>query len=495
MVLGNWLFMTTMVLVIFVGCGLIGCQGHPEVMLALNIGLPFMLLDLQRNKWQAFTVAGVILLLYLVLQFVDFQKVYFDGEHADLVIPIVRIFSVVTVIGILLSQFWHLVSVSSRYMNKLQDTTEDLWRQAKVKEEFLAHISHELRTPLNAINGLSSIILRDPHGPNEQRLTTIAHSGRHMLGLINNILDYSKLSASEFEFNGEPVGLSDFAANLETAFKPLAQEKSLDFEVVNHSDLDGVIVDPKHLQQILNNLIGNAIKFTSEGSVNVSIESMPHLEGWSKIVFAIIDSGKGIPSDQQHQVFEAFNQGSKLTSVSHGGTGLGLSIARQLAYGMGGELKLVESRPGHTHFECILALETITLEAKQEVNIDFEGFEGQRVLVVDDNRINCMVMQQYLSLQGMQVVVAENGEDALKEVNNAEFDVILMDLRMPGIDGFETSHRIRKRGIDTPIIALSASQYHEIKERLTANGINDFQMKPFEPAELSDKLRLYIKAS
>lgn len=488
------IYILNMHMVIFVASGLVGCQGSTEVMLACTTGLSFILMDLDRNRVVALALSVLSLVLCMVLQFVDFQVIFWTADEQTAIIPVLRNASMVTVITILISQLYYLVTISKRYQHQLREASTALRVEAEAKQEFLAHISHELRTPLNAINGLSHLMLREAHQEDAERLEAINHAGKHMLGLINDILDFSKIDIQGLDPKPVEIVMRDLSERVVQQFAPQADAKGVQLEVLCSDGEVAVLIDEKYLEQIVNNLISNALKFTDSGSVSVQVQTGFPSGPEGAMTITVADSGCGIPLEQQGRIFEAFDQGSRAKSIRYGGTGLGLPISRQIAEGLGGTLELKSSRPGETIFECTLPCTRIKASAKKEEGPEMQvgDFDGGRVLVVDDNALNRMVIEQYLNLQGLTVTLAEDGLQALEMGENQEFDLILMDLRMPGMDGFEASRALRKIGCNSPILALSASSYSEIADRMKDSGIDDFEMKPFKPESLLLKLQRYL---
>ena len=484
----------TMQIFVFVASGLMGCQGQTDVMLACTTGLSFILLDLDRNRRLALAFSLLSLVLYMVLQFVDVQVIFWTADEQATIIPVLRMASVVTVIALLLSQLYCVVTISKRYQHQLREASSTLRKEAEAKQDFLAHISHELRTPLNAINGLSHLMLREPHQEDTERLEAIKHACKHMLGLINDILDFSKIENQGLDPQPVEIIMRDFSERIIQQFAPQADAKGVHLDVLCLDGEVAVYIDEKYLEQIVNNLISNALKFTDTGSVSVQLQTTFSSGSEGALTITVADSGCGIPGEQQERIFKAFDQGSRAKSIRYGGTGLGLPISRQIAENLGGTLELKSSRRGETIFECRLPCTRIKVPTKKDEGLEIQvvDFAGGHVLVVDDNALNRMVIEQYLKVQGLTVTLAEDGIQALEMGEKQEFDLILMDLRMPGMDGFEASRALRKIGCNTPIVALSATSYSQIADRLKYSGFDDFEMKPFNPGSLLLKLQRYI---
>ncbi|MFP4505739.1 MAG: ATP-binding protein [Cyclobacteriaceae bacterium] len=387
----------------------------------------------------------------------------------------------------------------------LQEAKTQAERASRAKEDFLATMSHEIRTPLNAIIGLTHLLLKsNPSKQQLNRLNTLLFSSKSLKTLIDNILDFSKIEAGKVELEAIPFRLDSLLDSIYHAHLPLADEKdnSLLFSVDDQVPqvLQG---DPYKLAQVLNNLISNANKFTQAGQICVTVKADGFNNRLADLDFNISDNGIGIPKEKLVYIFDKFSQADSTTQRFFGGTGLGLSISKSLLYLMGSDLH-VQSEEGKGsvfHFKLRLPLgdETQMIAEKTVLSKKSTGLElkNVRLLLVEDMAINRMVVQQYLQEWWQQSAdEAVSGEEALEKVRKNQYDLILMDIRMPGIDGKETSKRIRlldEHYAKIPIIALTADVgiLHNKEESEVFDAV---VTKPFDPDQLSRTIFSLIQA-
>ncbi len=375
-------------------------------------------------------------------------------------------------------------------------------KAARAKARFLSSMSHELRTPLNGIIGTSNLVLLESNLPENIRrhMNILKYSSEHMLGIINDILDFSKIDAGKLELKKQSFNLNDCLTNVIEAFEVQFNEKGLPFIFSLPPELSKVHIssDEIKLSQILNNLLSNALKFTTAGNVTfkAGIESCD--EKNTVISFSVSDTGIGIPEEKQSEIFQGFAQVyTDDNSRKFGGTGLGLTISEKLVAKFGGELK-VESEPGEgSRFYFSVSFENaLPKEAKPKVQHE-PGFEhitdthGLRILVVEDNAINATILISFLRRWGVLVKEAENGIHALELIRFHKFDLILMDLEMPQMDGYQTIKKIRETDHKTPVLAFTASLLEDMESLITEAGFNDYVLKPYKPAELKKKILDY----
>lgn len=363
----------------------------------------------------------------------------------------------------------------------------------KAKSIFLANMSHEIRTPLNAIIGFSQLMSRDALLTDAQKdySHSIIRAGDHLLSLINDILELSKMEAGRLELFPVNVDLHSLLADIQLIFKEPVQSKHLQFIFETAADLPHyVFVDDTKLRRILINLIGNAIKFTDHGGVAVRVRADRLSEDHSSLYVEIQDSGPGISEDEVGKLFKHFEQTSVGISKSSG-TGLGLALSRELAILMGGDITVSSEVGKGSVFAFHVKIEAGKSElaqnniSKRVIGLD-KGQETYRVLVVDDKEENLKVVVTLLRLVGFETKEAENGEDAIVQFEEWNPHLILMDLRMPGMDGYEATRRIKltEKGKQTPIIALTASSFEEERKKAIAFGMQGHIRKPFHESEL-----------
>lgn len=372
----------------------------------------------------------------------------------------------------------------------------------KAKSLFFANMSHELRTPLNAILGFSQIFKNkiDLPASIHEGVNIIQNSGEHLLSLINDILDSSKIEAGKMELNYSPVILTSFFGNIAGIIKSSAAQKKLDFQVRKNGNLPlRINADGTRLRQILLNLLNNAIKFTRTGKIRLNISALAaKRSGETVINFKVSDTGIGIAQDQLIEIFQPFVQ-AKEARLKIQGTGLGLSISRQLVNLMGGDLT-VSSVPGKgTTFEFTLIFQEMESEASmsQDMAIDVLGYKGEQktILVVDDNPANRSMLTQMLKPLGFKVIQAETGKQAIAIAAAEEPDLIFMDLIMPEISGIEATRQIRQQNNtrQIPIVACSASTFEEDHRLSIKAGCNYFLAKPVSYSDMQLVLKKYLK--
>ena len=391
--------------------------------------------------------------------------------------------------------------ITSRILTDIELTKakEFAEESLKVKNEFLANMSHEIRTPLNAVIGFTDLLL-ETQLTSEQKLhlETMRNSGEILLSLINNVLDLSKLDSNKFEIEEISFDLHKNLDEVVRLMKIKASEKKIELKLnIDSNTPKEVIGDPNRLGQILLNLIGNAVKFTNEGYVEVSVKEIEDTTTTSNIMFEIKDTGIGIVSNKINTVFGAFTQAKSDTSRIYGGTGLGLTIVKKLVHLLGGKIK-VESKFGEG------SVFTITIPFKNSDKINNKEVEQEvsldkplrlNILLVDDNKTNQLLGKTRLERWDCKVDIANNGIEGVKKTQQKLYDVILMDIQMPIMDGYEATKIIKndisRQVSKIPIIAMTAyTSKTDIKRAIDA-GMDDYIFKPFKPAEIYKLLKKY----
>lgn len=396
--------------------------------------------------------------------------------------------------------------VKARADRLLLESKEKAEEATRAKSSFLSTMSHEIRTPMNAVIGISHLLLEDNPRENQiPSLKALEFSSRHLLSLINDILDYSKIEAGKLSFESEAFDLQDLMLNLHKTFSFKARDKNIALKLSSPQQLDHKIKgDSVRLNQILTNLVGNALKFTDQGKVEFGYE-IENTDGKeTALLFYVVDTGIGIPPDKVENIFEQFTQASGQTTREYGGTGLGLAICKKLVELQGGEIGLESEAGKGTRFWFKLAFENgIPLDqakSTQKVyNWSKGSLKGMKVLLVEDNRVNIMVGKKYLKKWDIETEVAENGQIALEMVSTNIYDLVLMDLNMPVMDGLTATQHIRKQGgnyfSSLPIIALTADVSENVKENIQQSGMNDYLTKPFDPEDLFKSLSSYFEGA
>jgi signal transduction histidine kinase/CheY-like chemotaxis protein len=381
----------------------------------------------------------------------------------------------------------------SGYKASLENSTQ-------VKTRFLSSMSHELRTPLNGIIGTSNLILEDETISENAReqLKLQLYSSEHMLSIINDILDFSKIDSGKMEFNRQTFNLLDVLQKIVKAFENQFKNNNLDFEFVSDEDLVGihVVSDQVKLSQVLNNLLSNALKFTLQGKVILQVLVSAETNESVSVLFKIIDTGIGIKEEKQTIIFDGFSQvHADDLKRKFGGTGLGLTISKKLVELFGGKLT-VESEFGKgSCFSFGITFKKQTEIQKPVVSSDMPfaqiDIRGVRVLIVEDNEINVTILRGFLLKWGIRVKEASNGIHALELLKYHTFDLILMDLEMPEMNGYTAANIIRETDKTIPIIAFTATLLEDMNTLISEGGFNDYMLKPFRPAELKKKIELY----
>jgi signal transduction histidine kinase/BarA-like signal transduction histidine kinase len=370
----------------------------------------------------------------------------------------------------------------------------------KFEQQFLANMSHEIRTPMNAVIGMTHLVLKSELGEQQRKyLDAIRISSENLLGIINDILDVSKIEAGKIEFEKVPFRLSEVFSNVNSVLGFKAEEKKLKLSLLAEKEVPETLTgDPTRLNQVLINIVGNAIKFTEKGSVEVACSRVTQQGKVVSLRFDIKDSGIGIAPEKIETIFESFTQASADTTRIYGGTGLGLSISKQLVEMQGGEIS-ARSTPGEgTTFSFTLpfevAEEDAMTEQKSTAQPDLERLKLAKILLVEDNAFNQMVavdtLKEYLG--EIHIEIAVNGKEAIQKLQQKNYDIVLMDVQMPGMDGYEATKYIRTNLAgamkNIPVLAMTASATKEEILKCLDSGMNDHVIKPFSPDNLLMKM-------
>lgn len=387
--------------------------------------------------------------------------------------------------------------------NELQLAKEKAEKASLVKAQFLSTITHELRTPLYAVTGLTHLLLEEnPKPEQKEHLNSLQFSGEYLLSLINNILDLNKLEANKVEVEKVTFQLKKRLNDVLIALKKSADDRKNTLRLeYDESIPDKIEGDSLKLSQIFINLIGNSVKFTQNGDVVVRVSKINEKDNKVTLRFEIEDNGVGISKKKQKSIFESFSQASLQINRKFGGTGLGLSIVKNLLELMGSRIQLDSELGKGSKFWFDLVLEVSTNEitgvAGETVlsEDEYNSLENRQVLVVEDNKINQMITRKILEKRKIVCQVADNGMDAIKMVQENDFDVVLMDIHMPGISGIEATQEIRKFNPELPIIALTAVTIDENLDEFYRVGFNEIIPKPFKTEEFFEKIHRTLEQS
>lgn len=387
------------------------------------------------------------------------------------------------------------------------DCQEELIRAHKVTEDllkqrlgFLSTVSHEIRTPLNAIIGISDL-LQQPTSREQQEeyFQVLKQTSETLLELVNNVLDFSKIKSGRLKVTPKVFDLRNTITRSLYGEKLKARTKNLQLEVNIDPTLPEVIVgDSVKLGQVFMNLVSNAIKFTEKGTVRLNVRVEALCREKVMLHFSVCDTGIGIPEEQMENIFKAFNQGSEDINIRYAGTGLGLSICQRVISMLGGKLQ-VQSKEGEgSEFSFRLEFPVATCDEEEKKNtplLEVPDPKGIKLLLVEDNKINVMVAQKNLENWGVEFDIANDGSQAVALVQQNDYDLVLMDLQMPIMDGFQAANVIRnlpdEKYRSLPIIALTAASEQYYQEKVQLAGFIDFINKPFRAEELLKKISIY----
>ena len=449
---------------------------------ALVIFTALFILFLRGHRFPSSLIAGLVILLLGTMPSILYILGLVDANQ-----PLAEYIYIAMLISLI------LFSITQTEKHRLlREDAERVASSNKAKDEFLTTMSHELRTPMNAVVGVGSL-LRLTSLDEKQRayVDRLEISSHHMLDLINDILDLARFETTQTVLEAIPFKLNDKIDEVRHLLEEQAISKGLKFDIKNKADDNLYLVgDPTRLKQVLINLLGNAIKFTEQGQVSLSIKKRPLGTHKISLQFEINDTGLGITEEQQKHLFKPFSQAESSTNRQYGGSGLGLSISKQLVNCMGGEL-LLESKinkGSRIFFTLIYPIH----KKKQEYGVSLTNkkistLQGVKLLLVDDDELNQFIGRELLQTLGLQVDVASSGKDSIKQVEEKTFDVILMDISMPGMDGYETTRQLRQgksANRKLPIIALTAHSIAGERARCLQAGMNDYVTKPFELEDL-----------
>jgi len=475
-------------------------------MLGLNWGMFYSLLNL------------LPVLLFLVMVYDHNYFIDFKPERIDQATIIIGVFANFILIIFIHSHFY---TAFLSNIKQLKDTSEEqaalnikfekaiekAEKSSQVQSEFLSTMSHEIRTPLNAVIGMSNLLMmNNPRADQGENLEILKFSANNLLAIVNDVLDFNKIESGKVVFEKIKFNLVDLLHNICGGQIIKAEEKGLLFKLDIDSALRRKVIfgDPTRLTQIIFNLTSNAIKFTSQGSIGVRVTCLEDRHNNITVSFSVKDTGIGIKKENLESIFEPFTQESITTTRQYGGTGLGLAIVKRLLELQGLQMHVYSVVGQGSEFsfnmEFPVSTEALAPPAQKQqlaqsatTDIDTSDASGLRVLIAEDNPVNVMLMKKLFSKWKIIPTIAENGERAVEIMQYGNFDIILMDLQMPIMNGFDASIEIRKMPdpakANIPIIALTASALFDIKEQVVNAGMNDYVAKPFKPDELMEKIQ------
>ncbi len=383
---------------------------------------------------------------------------------------------------------------------EMVEAREHAMQLSQAKEMFLSVMSHEIRTPLNAVIGMTHLLLENDPKPSQiDDLNILKFSGENLLNIINDILDFTKIETGNFELESIPLDLHNLSVDIINSLQINAGKRSNSL-ILTYDNLipQKLLGDKTRLYQILMNLLGNAIKFTEGGKVELHLKLQQTTADFTSVYFEVRDNGIGIPKDKLSYIFETFTQARADISRKYGGTGLGLAITKKLIKLFESEIEVKSTEGKGTVFSFVI---NFNHALEKELHLDpvalQSKFLSKKILVVDDNEVNVLIARRFLNNWGFTVDFAVNGEEAIHKIIENVYDLVFMDIRMPGIDGFDTTRIIREMDGDyftkLPIIALTASTIHNENTKFKDAGMNGYILKPFNPDEIKSLLATYFK--
>ncbi len=391
--------------------------------------------------------------------------------------------------------FWYIMSRIRRQNQLIRelDASEKKVREVSmIKENFMANMSHEIRTPLNAILGFTNLIKARSRDPELQEFAeAIARSGESLLTIINDILDISKIEAGMIRIESTAFSIRSLLYSIETMFVAKIREKALDFATTTDELVpDTLSGDPTRLTQILVNMIGNAVKFTPEGTIRITVGVKKREGNRIRLGFVISDTGIGIPKEKLAGIFERFRQAEDSITRKYGGTGLGLAIAKDLVSLQGGDIEVESDSGKGTIFRFTIpyeiVVEPVASSARREpTGSGFADYRHIRVLVVEDNEMNQRLLRHLLTHWKLSFDMVNNGTGALEKLRSQQYHLVLMDVQMPEMDGYTATQEIRTTlKLDTPVIAMTAHAFPGEREKCLSYGMNEYIAKPIDENEL-----------
>jgi signal transduction histidine kinase/CheY-like chemotaxis protein len=382
------------------------------------------------------------------------------------------------------------INQGQKAMSELKLAKEEAETNVKIKEMFLANISHELRTPIHGVIGMTEIILNNTgNKPDKYYLEAIKKSADGLFVLINDILDFSKIESGELEFENIHFNLEEIFHTINTALSYKIESQNILFEYSIKSNVStNLIGDPYRLNQILLNLINNAVKFTTLGKVEVIIDSIPLDNNQSLIKIAVKDTGIGIPSRKIPYLFDAFKQVDSSTTRKYGGTGLGLAICKKLTNLLGGTISVQSEEGQGATFSIAIPYQINTKKTTEtkKTKLNPATIANVKVLIAEDHPVNQILITSILDNWNVQYDLVENGIQAVQKANLNNYDIVLMDIQMPEMDGIEATIKLKKnpKNKTLPVIALTANAIKGDAYKYTSKGMCDYLSKPFKPEEL-----------
>lgn len=469
----------------------LGKEASVEFLLIFAIGLPFVFFSFNREKIEISIFCLLPFLLWLLLFLTNFNFfVDIELKNATKTRNIVYYISIIFTLLLVALQLIYYSYINARVNRSEHSKKQEAIDTSNAKSQFLSTMSHEIRTPLNAVIGLSHILNdNEPRKDQEENIEALNYSGKILLNLLNNVLDFSKIQSTTIQLDNTPIDIYRAIKQIKKVHEASCLQKGIIMNLEIDANIPIVWLDIVRFNQVINNLVTNAIKFTEKGSVTLRIKKINQTKDVLSLLTEIIDTGIGIPQDKQNLIWEAFKQASSTTNRLYGGTGLGLPIVKSIIEAMDSQVKVDSdvNKGSRFYFKINLKLAS-SQELYKTTQKKEHNFNGKKVLLVEDNEINVLVVKQILEKANLKTEVVNNGLSAVKMVKENDYDIVLMDIQMPIMDGYTSTIEIRKFNTTLPIFALSASIFLEVKDRIKESGMNGFIYKPFEPEDLLNKI-------
>jgi signal transduction histidine kinase/CheY-like chemotaxis protein len=485
------IYFITLNISVTVTASYMGQEGGVELMLIFVLGLPFLSFSFKREKIYIFLFSFLSFLLLILLYITEFNLVTTFKLDQEIATNIVYPISVLCSISLVSFQLFYFSNQNLLQSLSIHIDREEAIEASIAKSKFLSTMSHEIRTPLNAVIGLSHILGdSEPRKDQVENINALNYSGKILLDLLNNVLDFSKMQSTNIELDPIPVNLSLAVKQIKKIHEANCLEKGITMNLEIDENIPIVLLDIVRYNQVINNLITNAIKFTDNGNIILKISKQNETPNSLYLITEVIDTGIGIPRDKQETIWEAFTQVSKSTNRLYGGTGLGLPIVKSIVEAMGSKV-IIESeldKGSRFYFDINLKID-FKKDLQKTTKTKEHSFDGKKALLVEDNLINVMVCKQILEKEKLTVHVANDGLSAVNLVKENKYDIILMDIQMPIMDGYTATKEIRKFDENTPILALSASIFMEVRDKIQESGMNGFIFKPFNPQDLLNQIK------
>jgi len=469
----------------------LGKEASIEFFLIFTIGLPFVFFSFSKEKVYIIIFCLLPFLFWMLLYFTNFKPfVDIELNNPARTRHIVYYVSISTTLFFVVAQLTYYSYINALANKSAHSTKKNAITESDAKSVFLSTMSHEIRTPLSSVIGISHILTdNNPREDQVQNIEALNYSGKILLNLLNNVLDFSKIQSNNIELDNIPIDLSSAIKQIKKIHEASCLRKRIIMNLEIDDDIPFVWLDIVRFNQIINNLVTNAIKFTNNGSVTLKVKKVNQTEHSLDLLTEIIDTGIGIPKNKHEIIWEPFTQASSTTNRLFGGTGLGLPIVKSIVEAMGSKIKIESEIEKGSRFYFQLNLKRASeKELFKNTCKKNHDFKGKKILLVEDNLINLMVGRQILEKANLKVEVARDGLTAVNMVKEKSFDIILMDIQMPIMNGYAASKEIRKFNKVVPIYALSASFFLQVKSILEDSGMDGFIYKPFDPYDLLNQI-------